>query len=155
MPRRRHVSSASRNESPGMVMRALEHVRTQLQGAGSTARDTAPSIHTSYDFESGRPDLGCLCELVAEIFDSVAAKLVVASVLRGRSPDLGTAVEEQRRRLLQAQAVLCAMTYFLRRTPRGEAIHLLVVYSLAADCEAALSALEPAALGVTNSKVAT
>jgi len=154
MPRRQPSRNTLRTELKEPVPRILDHVRTQLQEAGSTARNTAPSIHESYDFESDRPDLGCLCELVAELLDSVAAKLVVASVLRARSPDIGVAVEEQRRRLRGVQAVLCAMTYFLRRTPRGKAIHLLVIYSLAADCEAAVSALEPAALGVPASKVA-
>lgn len=153
MPRRRPSKSAPRAESLGPVARILDHVRTQLEEAGSTARNIAPSIHESYDSGSDRPDLGCLCELVAELLGSVAAKLVVASVLRVRSPDIGVAIEEQRRRLRGVQAVLCAMTYFLRRTPRGKAIHLLVVYSLAADCEAAVSALEPTAL-VPTSKVA-
>jgi hypothetical protein len=153
MPRRRPSRSAPRTESQEPVPRILDHVRTQLQEAGSTARSTAPSIHESYDFDSDRPDIGFLCELVAELLDSVASKLVVVSVLRARSPDIGAAVEDQRRRLRGVQAVLCAMTYFLRRTPRGKAIHLLVVYSLAANCEAALSALEPAALAVPASKV--
>jgi hypothetical protein len=154
MLRRQPSRRAPRAESKEPVLRILDHVRTHLQEAGSTASNTAPSIHESYDFESDRPDLGCLCELVAELLDSVAAKLVVASVLRARSPDVGAAVEEQRRRLRRVQAVLCAMTYFLRRTPRGKAIHLLVVYSLAAECEAAVSALDPAAPGVPRSKVA-
>lgn len=154
MPRRRPSRSAPRTEPQEPVPRILDYVRTQLQEAGATARNTAPSIHESYDSDSDRPDLGCLCELVAELLDSVAAKLVVASVLHARSRNVGAAVEEQRRRLRRAQAVLSAMTYFLRRTPRGKAIHLLVVYSLAADCESAVSALEPAALGVSTSKAA-
>lgn len=152
MPRRRPAKRALRAESQTTIPTILDRVRTQLQEAGATARDTATSIHESYDFPPDRPNLGCCCELVAELLESVASKLVVAAVLHARSPDVGVALEEQRRRLRRVQAVLSAMTYFLRRTPRATAPHLLVVYSLAADCDSALTALDPAALGLPTSR---
>lgn len=131
------------------VTTALDNVRRQLQQAGATARGTAPSIHQSCDFESDQPDFGCLCELVAELIESVASKLVVVSVLQARSLGLAIAIEAQRRRLRRTRAVLCSMTYFLRTAPLPGAPNLLVVLSsLTATCQSVLTALDPVALGL-------
>ena len=129
------------------ITTVLDNVRRELQKAGATARDTAPSIHERYEFESGEPDLGYLSEIVADLMNGIAAKLVVASVLRARSLGVSLAIEEQRRRLRQAQAVLCSMARFLRTQP--PAPHLFAfVSSLTATCESALTALDPTALGL-------
>ena len=130
-------------------MAVLDDVRHQLQEAEATALGTAPSIHESCDFNSDQPNLGYLCEHVAELMNGAAAKLLVASVLQAHSLALAVAIEEQRLRLRRTQAVLCSMTYFLRTTPQPNAPHLLVVFSsLAATCELALTALDPVALGL-------
>jgi hypothetical protein len=129
------------------ITTVLDNVRRELQKAGAMARDTAPSIHERYEFESGEPDLGYLSEIVADLMNGIAAKLVVASVLRARSLGVSLAIEEQRRRLRQAQAVLCSMAHFLRTQP--QAPHLVAfVSSLTATCESALNALDPTALGL-------
>ena len=150
MSRRQPSTDSPLTESlTATVTTVLDNVRRELQKAGAAARDTAPSIHDRYEFESGEPDLGYLSELVAELMNGIAAKLVVASVLRARSLAVSRAIEEQRRRLRQAQAVLRSMAHFLRTQ---QAPHLLAfVSSLTATCESALTALDPMALGLPTS----
>lgn len=153
MPRRQPSKKSSRAASTE-IGTVLDEVRVQLEEAGVRARDSAPSLHDASDFEVDQPDLGCLCELVAELLDSVASKLVVASVLRTRAPGVAVAIAEQRRRLRRVHALLCLMTHFLRLTPQAKASHLLVVFSLGATCESALTALDPSALGLPTPKLA-
>lgn len=150
MPRRQPASDSTLSESSRTKIKTvLENVHRQLQEAGATARGRAPSTHESFYFEPEQRHLGYLCELVAELMNAIAAKLVVASVLQTRSLALAVAIEEQRRRLRQAQAVLCSMTYCLRTAPQPQAPHLTFVFSsLNAICESALTALNPVALGL-------
>lgn len=130
-------------------MAVLDDVRHQLQEAEATALGIAPSIHESCDFNSDQPNLGYLCEHVAELMNGIAAKLLVASVLQVRSLALAVAIEEQRRRLRRTRAVLYSMAYFLRATPQPNAPHLLLVFSsLTVTCESALTALDPVAFGL-------
>jgi hypothetical protein len=130
-------------------MAVLDDVRRQLQEAGATALRTAPSTHESCDFNSDQPNWGYLCEQVAELMNGIAAKLLVASVLRVAPLALAVAIEEQRRRLRRTRAVLSLITCFLRTTAQPNAAHLLVVFtSLTVTCESALTALDPVAFGL-------
>ena len=139
MPRRQPSKDSSLPASSRTtIMAVLDDVRHQLQEAEATAPGPAPSIHESCDFNSDQPNLGYLCEQVAELMNGIAAKFLVASVLQVRSLALAVAIEEQRRRLRRTQAVLCSMTFVLRTTPQPNAPHLLVVFSsLAVTCELA------------------